>query len=451
VSTPVLDRLVASGTSFTHAFCQSPICTPSRSSFLTGMYPSTIRANRNGNARFETDLPLVTKLFADAGYVCGNVGKLHLACAYDAPEARADDGYTMYAYSHAPRPHGGYDYMDWVAEKGASLEDLVTSDDGVPAELHQSTWCAKRTIDFIDEAGDTPWLITVNPFDPHPPFDPPKDWLARFDPEGMPGPHFRESDIEAQSALEPVDFQTKSRPPGPIATEGATPPSYGGGGALGLHEDVRKLQAAYYAMIGLVDEQFGRILAHLDARGLRDDTIVIFTSDHGEMLGDHGLVLKGARFYEGLVRVPLIVSWPGHVPDGRQSKALVELTDIAPTLLKFADIAVPDHMQGRSLDGVLAGETDAASHRDHVRCEYFDAVAMPDGTSATMLRTDRYKLVMYHNHGLGELFDLEADPWEHDNLWESHEHRSVKMDLMQRSFDAAIMAMDKGPPRVVPW
>ena len=169
------------------------------------------------------------------------------------------------------------------------------------------------------------------------------------------------------------------------------------------------------------------------------------------MLGDHGLLLKGARFYEGLVRVPLIFKGPGLVADRPRSPALVELTDIAPTLLDLAGLAVPQTMQGWSLAPILRGEVDPSQHRDFVRCEYFDAVDLPDATAATMFRTERYKLARYHNHGLGELFDLSSDPWEHENLWDSLEHRDVKLDLLERSFDASTMAMDTGPKRVAPW
>ncbi|MHA1554288.1 MAG: sulfatase family protein [Alphaproteobacteria bacterium] len=453
VRTTVMDELVAGGTTFTHAFCQSPICTPSRSSFLTGMYPSSIRQNRNGNEVFNSDAPLVTKLIVDAGYVCGNVGKLHLASGHGGIESRVDDGYTVFDYSHAPRDNAGYDYADWVRAQGTPLDDLHASPEGVPAELHQTTWCADRAIDFIENHQSDPWLLTVNPYYPHPPFDPPISYRDRYDPDLLPGPHFRQSDLVQQAALAAVDFQTTARSPegggGVDESESLSP--YRLTSAVGLHEDMRHIQAAYYAMIELIDDQLGRILKALDATAQRENTLVLFTSDHGEALGDHGLVLKGARFYEGLVRVPLIFNAPGRVTSGKRSSALVELTDLAPTLLDFLGLSIPEAMQGESLAPILMGAGDATHHRDYVRCEYFDAVDLPDATSATMFRTERYKLVRYHNHGLGELYDLSVDPWEHDNLWDAPEHRETKLDLLQRSFDASIMAMDTGPRRVAPW
>jgi arylsulfatase A-like enzyme len=446
-----MDRLVRDGMAFTHAFCQSPICTPSRSSFLTGMYPSSIRANRNGNAEFSNAAPLVTRQLADAGYHCGNVGKLHLASAFHGREKRVDDGYVYMAYSLSPREEAGYDYTDWVHEQGASLEAYAKGSDPIPAELHQMRWCADRSIEFITGNSSRPWVLTVNPFDPHPPFDPPSDYLAMFDPEAMPGPLFRESDLVTQASLAAVDFQTSPRRPTPSGDAQAGPSRYRGAGALGLDEDVKKLQAAYYAMIKLVDDELGRILAALDASGQRDNTIIVFTSDHGEMLGDHGLLLKGPRFYEGLVRVPLIFSFPGTIPANRQSDALVELTDIAPTLLDYCGLTPSAPMQGRSLRPVVEGVTTSDQHRAFVRTEYIDAVELKDPTRATMLRDARYKIVVYHGHDLGELYDLEADPGEFDNLWASPEHQSLKLAMMHRSFDAAMMALDTGPERVAPW
>ena len=191
------------------------------------------------------------------------------------------------------------------------------------------------------------------------------------------------------------------------------------------------------------------MLDALDRSGQRDNTLVIFMSDHGEMLGDHGLLQKGCRFYEGLVRVPLICSWPGHFLEGVQREALVELMDIAPTLLELAGLPVPAQMQGRSLLPLLNDPQAEDRHREFVRSEYYAAINAQynenfSGTYATMLRDERYKLIVYHGHGFGELFDLEADPGEFVNRWDDPALQSTKMRLMQLSFDALAFATDIG-------
>jgi arylsulfatase A-like enzyme len=270
-----------------------------------------------------------------------------------------------------------------------------------------------------------------------------------FDPAAMPGAHFEDSDIAAQQALAAIDFQSRPSRPEELDIRNAFGPAGDPASQAPGPRDARSLQAAYYAMIKLIDDQFGRILAELDALDLVDDTIVVFTSDHGETLGDHGLVQKGCRFYEGLVRVPLIWRWPGHITAGQVSDALVELTDKAPTLLDLAGLPVPEHMMGKSLRSVLKDMS--AEHRAAVRCEYIDALDLPKASRANMWRDRRYKLVVYHGHELGELFDLEADPWEHCNLWDDPTHQSIKLRLMKESFDAAIGAIHAGPMRVGPY
>lgn len=454
VSTPNIDRLVREGTAFTHAYCQSPICTPSRASFLTGMYASAVHVNGNGNAHFPDHPPLVTKVLADAGYDCGLIGKLHLASAFGRVEPRVDDGYRYWQYSHAPRDDWktGHDYADWVRQKGFVLGELTKSIDGVPAELHQTTWCAEKAIDFIKERRNGPWLASVNIYDPHPPFNPPKAYRDMFDPAAMPDPLFRESDLAQQAQLSGIDFQSKGRRPDDLdikspvipwaQTRGLKEPETAG------KRDAKTLIGAYYAMIKLIDDQVGRMLDALEETGQRDNTLVIFMSDHGEMLGDHGLIQKGCRFYEGLVRVPLILSWPGQVSSGVQSDALVELMDVTPMLLELGGVGVPEYMQGRSLLPLLTGSRNI--HRDFVRCEYYHALDLPGAAHATMYRNRRYKLVVYHGRDLGELYDLERDPGEFDNLWNDVDHQAIRLDLMQRSFDASMLAMDKGPPRIGP-
>ena len=172
-------------------------------------------------------------------------------------------------------------------------------------------------------------------------------------------------------------------------------------------------------MIELIDEQVGRMLEALSRTGQRDNTVVIFMSDHGEMLGDHGLTAKGCRFYEGAVRVPLIVSWPGRFRQGLVADGLAELTDLAPTLAELAGEPLA-WTHGRSLLPILTGAADPARHHDYVRTEYYDALNMylpqePDRHTpcwATMYRDERHKLVSYHGLDYGELYDLEHDPLE---------------------------------------
>ena len=200
-------------------------------------------------------------------------------------------------------------------------------------------------------------------------------------------------------------------------------------------------------MVELIDQNVGRILQALDETNQRNNTIVIFTSDHGDMTGDHGLRLKGCRFYEALVRVPLILSYPDQFKQGLQSSALVELADIVPTLLEIADLPIPETMQGKSLLSILTGSTNANYHRDFVRSEYYKV--LPGTASyATMIRDQRYKLINYHGHELGELFDLENDPNEFDNLWTNPGYKEIRFQLMQKNFDALAFAVDAGSPRV---
>ena len=457
VSTPNIDKLVAGGTAFTHAYCQSPICTPSRASFLTGRYPSAVHVNGNGNAVFPEHPPLVTKTLADSGYDCGLVGKLHLSSAFGRVEARVDDGYRYWQYSHAPRDdwETGHDYADWVRSKGEILGELTKSSEGVPAEFHQTTWCAEKTIEFIKEErdNDTPWLVSVNIYDPHPPFNPPQAYRDQFDAAKMPGALFRESDLDQQKRLEATDFQSKGRNPeeldikSPIVphtqTRGLVEPEGPGG------RDHRTLQAAYYAMIKLIDDQVGRMMAALEESGQLENTLVIFMSDHGETLGDHGLIQKGCRFYEGLVRVPLILSWPGRVQAGATYDGLTELHDVTATILEACGHDIPGYFHGRSLLSIAEGK-ETAHHRGFVRCEFYDALDLSDGTLATMYRDATHKLVVYHGHDIGELYDLSADPDEFDNLWDDDEHQALKLSLMQKSFDATMMAIDKGSERIGP-
>ena len=447
IHTPTLNRLVAEGVAFTSAYCQTPICTPSRASFLTGRYPSHLGVNSNSNARFPDDAQLITRTLAETGYDCGMAGKLHLSTVTGRVEPRPDDGYRVFKWSHHPRPETYWEvqhhaYHQWLEEQGVDWFDYYPTQPwrekvhasaaaGIESRYHQTTWCANEAIAFMSDPRKGPWLMSVNPFDPHPQgafFSAPQEYLDKYDPVSLPGPHFRESDLENQARLRDIDFQSTA----------TRPEEY----------PAREMQAAYYASIELIDAQVGRMLEALKTSGQRENTVVIFMSDHGEMLGDHGLTRKGCRFYEGLVHVPLIISSPSRFQGGVRSRELVELIDIVPTLLELAGLDVPDDVKGRSLLPILTGESTAGSHRDVVRSEFRDALDMPNRSHADMIFDGRHKLVVYHGTGLGELFDLEEDPHEFDNLWDAGEAADIKGELLIRLFDDVVLAANEGQPRL---
>lgn len=440
IRTPHLDQLVSEGMAFTHAFSQSPVCTPSRASFLTGRYPRTAGPRRNGQALPPSEA-LVTKTLADAGYDCGLSGKLHIAPCMGRVEPRMDDGYRVFHWSHDPTPQWPEnEYHQWLAAQGVRWRDIYRPDGrpaypGAPSEYHQTTWCADRAIDFVREKRDAPWLMSVNIYDPHHPFDPPKEYLDRYDPDALPDPAYVPGELDNKPPFQKPRHNNSFRD-------------------LTARER-RECTAAYYAMIEHADHHVGRMLKALDETGQRDNTIVIFMSDHGELLGDHGMYLKGPYLYDCSVRVPLIVRWPGRFPAGKRSDALVELVDLAPTLLEAAGRPVPSRMQGKSLMGILSGASDVARHKDEVYTEFYEdepfSPRVKDRPMLTMLRTSAAKVVVYAGLGIGELYDLEADPGEHVNLWDDPAHARLKAEMIKRCFDASVLRQDPLPPVEAPW
>jgi len=214
--------------------------------------------------------------------------------------------------------------------------------------------------------------------------------------------------------------------------------------------DALEVKANYYAMIEQIDDQFARIMQTLRDCGQLENTIVVYMSDHGEMLGDHGLILKGCRFFDGLVRVPLILSWPGQFVSGLRSQALVETVDVAPTLMDACGLGVPETMQGKSLLALLRGQVDPSFHKPAVVCEYRDAMGgHADHSQASMVFDGRYKSVFYHGHELAELFDHQQDPCEYDNLWLHQGNEALKLAQMRLHMNTLMATVDLGPPRFV--
>jgi len=389
---------------------------------------------------------LISRLFSDAGYTCGLAGKLHLAtCANGVVETRIDDGYEVFHWSHHPQPDWPENaYTQWLKSKGTSWEELYSGPStdyikhGVPEEFNQTTWCAEKTIEFIENQKGKPWFFSYNCFAPHHPFDPPADFLSRYNPDDMPLPKKRPEELQNKTTYQQLDSRFAHNDPSGYDMGKMT------------DNDKQEVTAAYYAMIELIDKQVGRMVGALEETGQLDNTIVIFMSDHGEMLGDHGFYLKGPHFYDEAVRVPLIFSWKNRMQADLRADCLTELIDIAPTLLEAAGIDIPEYVQGRSLLPILLGQTAAGQHRDYVFSEYYNAWTHKHAYGS-MLRTLEEKVIVYHGTDQGELYDLKNDPDEFDNLWDDSSHTTMKLRLMKACFDASVFTMDPCPPRLGPF
>ena len=387
--------------------------------------------------------------------------KLIGICGVSGPggrERRIDDGYTDFHWSHhsSSLKPADNDYHTWLHEKGLTwtqqpFEGNKFAATSMTSHTSQTAWCADRAIDFIKNRAEdgVPWLFSVNPFDPHPAFDPPEEYLRPYleHLDEIPLPSFLEGELQNKPLWQEFDH------------------SRGAYGGEAVHfqwdrmstYDHRLLRAAYWAMCAQIDLHVGRILNTLEITGQRENTLVIYTSDHGELLGDHGIYMKGPFFYDCSIRVPLIISMPGTV-EQRRSKALVELLDLPQTILDAAGLDHHPGMMGRSLWPILtaspAGKPEF--HREDVYCESYAACQGHNGESeqpayATMLRTRTHKIVLAHGQKNGELYDLEKDPGEHRNLWNDPAYREIKCGLLVRLTDRIALTADPLPERTASW
>lgn len=456
VDTPHIDALASRGTLFERCYSQSPVCAPSRAAFLTGRYPQVCGMYENG-ASISPHEVLVTRLLAQNGFTCGLSGKLHLSVCNPAAcpdmEPRIDDGYSAFHWSH--HPEGDWplnDYHIWLDQRGQlfarePLAECPWVQRGMPREYHHSAYCADRARSFIRahgaRGGGRSWLFSVNFFDPHHAFDPPGDLLDKYMARlgELPEPNYVEGELDDKPVFQRIDHQG----------------AYGGNAGhpfAAMTPRQRKLHtAAYLAMVEMIDTQVGLLVETLKETGQYEDTLIVFTSDHGEMLGDHGIYLKGPYFYDCAVRVPLILHWPGRVAAGLRSRALVELVDLPQTLLDAAGLPHAPGMMGKSLWDICAGKVPAERHRDFVFCEYYNA--MPWHSAPTpkcaMVFDGRYKLVRCHGLEDGELYDLEADPSETRNRWSAPEYAGEKLRLLGMLCDKLADMRDPAYKRVADW
>ncbi|MHA6616546.1 sulfatase family protein [Pseudonocardia sp. DLS-67] len=458
--TPHLQELADSGAVFDGCYAPSPVCSPTRASMLTGRYPRSHGLWANG-VTLPDDEHMVSRELADAGYRCGLVGKMHLAPAFQGrTEQRLKDGFEVFRWAHDPF-HGSPEnaYHQWLKRRHPELwarasGDVVTPEktdfvhadtafDAMPTEAHYSTWVTEEVQEFLQTTSDDqPFFLLANFFDPHHPFVAPQEYLDRYPPGSVPPPVGGPDELAGKP-----DFQTE-----------ASCCSYAGHGPSFTDFDadgIDRIRRTYYAMVTLVDDCVGRIMQALRDRGRAEDTLVIFTSDHGEMLGDHAMLLKGPMMYEGAVHVPMIVSWPGRVPAAERVDGFVGVHDIARTVRTAAGLPQTALDQGTDLVGVARGEQPA---REYALSEYRDSgYGYDPEVLTTMLRAGDHKLVLWHGEpatarpATGELYDLAADPDELHNLWDDPAHAPVQARMLTTLVDVGVALEDRSAVRTHPW
>jgi len=435
--TPNLDRMAAQGALFTACYVQNPICSPSRATYATGLYPRNHGLWANG-VTLPTGLPLLSKALADAGYACGMAGKQHLApMAGNDEEPRLDDGYRRYRWSHGPNhPSKVNTFHAWLRKRHPDIHKAAILDqprkttegnnsskssvplDSVPVEAHYSHWIAQEAIDFIvddSRPAHTPFYFMGNFFDPHHPFGAPEAYRSRFDASKLPFPSGSVSELDSKP---PVlrDYSKRSY----------------GGSAPGFtdytQDELREIVASYYAMVALIDAEVGRIMDVLEKRGELDNTLVTFTTDHGDCLNDHGHSQKWSMF-EQSVHVPGIVWAPGLGVKPAASDALASLMDVGPTILEFAGLKVPEWMQAQSLMPVVRGTGNTP--RPYVVAEHFRDMILRSTERMTMIRNLQRKLVEFQDSSEGQLYDLEQDPKEIRNLWSDPAAGRKRQELLE--------------------
>ena len=411
VKTPNLDRLAAQGVAFTRSYCTSPVCHPSRASMMTGMHLPHHGALVNGMA---TDQGLVTlpQLLAAAGYRTANLGKTH--CGFSTHEifeynANAPDVFGATKPSDVAFDPDIYpDDLTFIANEVCDNSDRVlygTYPGPVPTtKSYRLATKAAQWLYYHDDP--RPFFLRVSFDDPHPPVVPPPEFASMYSPDDVPEDllsGFRES--FAQKTQTVRDY---------AALKGLTE----------ISEEQHRMHAArYMALCSHVDAQIGRVLEALDEYGFADNTLVIYNSDHGHMIGEHGLSHKHFIMYEGVNRIPTILRWPGRLPEGRQSDALIDGSDLAPTVCEALNVDMPP-CDGRSFLAVAEGKHE--THREQVVAQYDDFCF-----SLTM---QRYNIIKYDKDtdDVWKLYDLERDPCEKHNRWDDPALRATRDDLLGR-------------------
>lgn len=477
IKTPNLDRLAKRGVIFDRAYCPNPTCTPARASLITGQLPSQHGAYVLGTKLPEAARTVGAELSMN-GYETALVGKAHFQptggnAAFPSLEAypilqnlafwknykEPFYGFTHVELTrnHGDEPHVGQHYVIWMEEKlkGEGKDPKTwrkwfrapTGSAGsqyqewnLPEEYHMNYWIAERTNALLEDysRSNKPFLLWASFFDPHPPYLVSGKWAKMYNPEDMELPGLVAGELDDM----PEIYQ-KTQVKGADFSKYKDSELWSAG--LGYHRskselDMKKDMAIYFGMVSMMDYYIGKILNKVEALGIAQNTVIVFTTDHGHLYGQHGLTQKGPFMYEDLVKVPMVVSCPGLVPERKRSSSLQSLIDIAPTFLNLAGIAVPGTMTGTVQSDVWKGQKESV--RDFVIVENHQ---QPYSLYQKQLVTERYKLTIYMNDEFGELFDLKNDPNELKNLW----HDEASEDLKNRLILKLMQSQMKTEPILV--
>ncbi len=398
--TPTLDGLIERGAHFETAYCQFPLCVPSRVAMLSGRPSSEC-------AVLAPDVPTIASHLGDHGYATATVGKMHLM----GSRQMAGFQHRPYGDFTAPSPAHQKDPLNLPGPRDHIFMPSVLRDPGVsdiPESLLQEQIVTREATAWLREhrhqSPDQPWFLMTSFAHPHFPMNAARRFFDRYYPDGVTPPRIGRTGDTVDHPLTLGALRSDSGESQGLFLEDVT------------EEQTRKARAAYFACVDQFDEMLGDFLAILDRDGFLDNTIIVYTSDHGELGGEHGLWFK-RTWHEASIRVPFIVSTPDHRSGAMKSSEVttpVSLADLFPTFLGFAEVTPPDGLQGIDLSSVATGgQSVQLEGRDGPVIE--NLAALGPGTEYRAIRSERYKVVTFRDcEDLA--FDLQADPDEQVNL-----------------------------------
>lgn len=425
MDTPNLDRLVNEGVSFDNCHITAPSCAPARASLFTGYYPHVTGIMRNADLWQRSWV----ELLADNGYHCVNIGKMHTQ-PFETPLGF----HERYVVENKDRYlEGRYYFDEWdkgLAKRGMvkqQREQYRTRDDyrermgaftwDMPPETQSDNFVGEMAQWWLEAYPQTePLFLQIGFPGPHPPYDPTPEEAEKYIDRDLPLPEVTQEELDTQ----PPAYQQLREHNMRIDHDSVVhvdQPS---------KEQLQRLRAYYAANVTMIDKQVGDILDTLDAQGYLENSIVIFTSDHGDCLGDHGHIQKWTM-YDIITRVPTIFWSPKYVKAGERISDQCQWMDIGHTVLELAGVTPPESMQTVSLKPALEGED--WQGRDYVFAEH-PADGIYEGPFMTMIRSEKWKLVHFLDQTYGQLFDLENDPNEIHNLWDDTAHSETKQLLL---------------------